>query len=170
MFTLSLYFLHWGYFWDPECIVGISEALSALWGRGREWGMFALSQSLSSKHLQSSSSTSTNCLFRSICSSIRESVNRLDQWVEAIMAIMTIYNIYPAWIYHLHSHPFGQLLSGQPIKVNRSSGEWRKCSCSLFTLILHQALSFTCLQLDNPEDADQDKSLSADLSLWCHWW
>ena len=74
LFTVSLYFLHF-----PECIEDISEALSALWGRGGEWGMFALSQSLSSKHLQSSSSTSTNCLFLCICFSIRESVNQLNQ-------------------------------------------------------------------------------------------
>ena len=46
LFTVSLYLLHF-----PECIEDISGALSALWGRGGEWGMFALSQSLSSKHL-----------------------------------------------------------------------------------------------------------------------
>ena len=74
LFTESRYFLHF-----PKFIEDISEALSALWGMGGEWGMFALSQSLSSKHLQSSSSTSTNCLFLSICSPIKESVNRIYQ-------------------------------------------------------------------------------------------
>ena len=73
LFTESRYFLHF-----PECIEDISEALSALWGRGGEWGMFALSQSLSSKHLLHLHQQIVFFL-EFVLQSIKASVNRLDQ-------------------------------------------------------------------------------------------
>ena len=73
LFTVYLYFLHF-----PKCIEDISEALSALWGRGGEWGMFALSQSLSSKHLLHLHQQIVFFL-EFVLQSIKASVNRLDQ-------------------------------------------------------------------------------------------
>ena len=73
LFTESWYFLHF-----PKCIEDISEALSALWGRGGERGMFALSQSLSSKHLLHLHQQIVFFL-EFVLQSIKASVNRLDQ-------------------------------------------------------------------------------------------